>query len=259
MIILETTTNIEKICETFTHEDVEYVLSKDKTYSLYTLMINEGINKHLVVYESDNNHIIVDFNGDAQSMYMFENTKTVIGSQIELMLLSFNNNEPIIAKVDTGASYCSLHATDINIAPSAYKGVEQVSFNYRGQTYRMPLVNKQSVQNSDGGVSYRPVVKFNINMNGKTYEDVLFNLNDRSDMSHDILLGQNLLQQSRVLVDPTMFMEAEFELATALKLINENSNVDTDNHPLIDAFYKMRNMTLQDLLLANQSASINQT
>lgn len=259
MIILETTTNVGKLCESFTHEAKEYVLSKDKTYSLYSLMIQESINKHLAVYESDSNHIIVDYSSDVPSMYMFENTKTVIGSQIELMLLGFNNNEPIIAKVDTGASYCSLHATDINIAPSAYKGVEQVSFNYRGQTYRMPLVNKQSVQNSDGGVSYRPVVKFNINMNGKTYEDVLFNLNDRSDMSHDILLGQNLLQQSRVLVDPTMFMEAEFELATALKLISETSKDETDKRPLIDAFYKMRNMSLQDILLANQSAIINQS
>lgn len=250
MLILETQ-QINTLTDTFVLEGITYTLSKDKTYDLYTHMINSKVARHLAVYESDNNHAIVDFIGDTQSVYVFENTKTVIGSQIELILLGFNNNEGIIAKVDTGASFCSLHATDVNISPSAYKDTEQVTFKYREQTYRMPLVNKQSVQNSDGGVTYRPVVKFNVSMNDKTFEDVLFNLNDRSDMSHDILLGQNLLKQSRVLVDPTMFME-EFKLSDALKQITETV-LPSSFPPEVKTF---GNMTLREIL--NQLAVFNQ-
>lgn len=181
-----------------------------------------------------------------QRHYMlFENIKTIIGSQIDLILMGFNNNKAIVAKVDTGASFCSLHAEDVEISASPIGEGESVTFKYKDTTYRMPLVNKQSVQNSDGGVSYRPVVKFNIVMNNKTYEDVLFNLNDRTDMTHDILLGQNLLKQSRVLVDPTLYMESICENVTLQETNEYRLEDEVKTNP---DFEKFKHLTLQDVL-----------
>lgn len=196
---------------------------------------------------TNHDNLIIETSIRNERHYMlFENIKTIIGSQIDLILMGFNNNKAIVAKVDTGASFCSLHAEDIEIAASPVGDGESVTFKYKDTTYRMPLVNKQSVQNSDGGVTYRPVVKFNIVMNNKTYEDVLFNLNDRTDMTHDILLGQNLLKQSRVLVDPTLYMESICENVVAQD-INEN----TIKEEIVESrteFDKFKHLTLQDVL-----------
>lgn len=219
----------------------DYVLNHSNSTKLFEMCIEKDIGFSVLLYESDNNTIMKIKRGDDTKFLLLENVKKVIGSQIELILLGFNNNQGIMAKVDTGASFCSLHATDISTAPSNYDENEMVTFSYNNQSYRMPVVNKQSVQNSDGGITYRPVVKFNVSMANKTYEDVLFNLNDRSDMTHEILLGQNLLKQSRVLVDPTLYMEHVMWSST--DVIEESKSVESQHD-----FEKFKNLTLQEVI-----------
>lgn len=219
----------------------EYTLNYQNSTKLFEMCIDKDVGYGILLYECEDHTILKLKKGNESKYILLENVKKVIGSQIELILLGFNNNQGIMAKVDTGASFCSLHATDISTAPSNYEDGEMVTFTYNKQSYRMPVINKQSVQNSDGGITYRPVVKFNISMSNKTYEDVLFNLNDRSDMTHEILLGQNLLKQSRVLVDPTLYMEhIEWENTD---IIEESTNSDKHHD-----FEKFKNLTLQEVL-----------
>ncbi len=101
-------------------------------------------------------------------------------------------------KIDTGADVCCLHATNINM-----KG-DQVSFTssvLSDNTITMPLASQQSVKTADGGESSRPVVKFDITINGNTLDGVMFNLNDRSDMEDKILIGMNALEKGNFVVD----------------------------------------------------------
>ena len=95
-------------------------------------------------FTSENNLIIETMLKGNPVVTLFENTKTIIGSQIDLILLGFNNNQPIVAKVDTGASYCSIHAEDINIATSAMGEGESVTFTYKDtKIVCLLLINNQ--------------------------------------------------------------------------------------------------------------------
>ncbi|MCB1711364.1 MAG: ATP-dependent zinc protease [Candidatus Riesia sp.] len=226
-----------------TFQDNEYNLNHQNSTKLFEMSIDKDLGYGILIYESEKDTILKVKKGTESKFILLENVKKVIGSQIELILLGFNNNQGIMAKVDTGASFCSLHATDISTAPSNFDDGEMVTFTYNNQSYRMPVVNKQSVQNSDGGITYRPVVKFNVSMANKTYEDVLFNLNDRTDMTHEILLGQNLLKQSRVLVDPTLYME-HIEWPDSQTIIEETTKKQSDTHD----FDKFKDVTLQEML-----------
>lgn len=127
-----------------------------------------------------------------------------IGTHIEVILRSFNDEQPIRGKVDTGATINSLHAENINIRKDPFDPeTEVVDFEFNGKKYSMTLVDYQAVQSADGGVVYRPVVKFNVLYDGNLYEDVLFNLNDRSDMEDKLLIGMNLLKEIGYKIDPT--------------------------------------------------------
>ena len=186
-------------------ENTEYTFDIDEVSRAIekALLSNQGT---ATITLPDNSNVLLNLSIEQVSNHVVqENIKTVVGNQIPIILLGFNSDREIVGKVDTGASFCSLHATNIEIKPTQYaeKG-DLVLFDYNDTRYRMPLVNKQAVSSSDGGTQYRPVVKFNVVMNQKTYTDILFNLNDRAEMEHDILLGENFLEASRVLVDPTL-------------------------------------------------------
>lgn len=95
-------------------------------------------------------------------------------------------NEPFKAKVDTGAQCCSLGATDIKCDG------ELVEFTIDGRRYRTSCVGMQNIQTSEG-TEERPVIEVNCKIKGSTLRKVQFNLNDRSDLQDQILLGMNLL------------------------------------------------------------------
>lgn len=229
---------------TLTYMSESFTINKANTTMLFEQLLDKDVGYFVQCFESENDTILKIKCGDVNTFFLVENVKKVIGSQIELILLGFNNNQGIMAKVDTGASFCSLHAKDIKTQPATYNNKnEQVTFSYNRQEYRMPIINKQSVQNSDGGITYRPVVKFNVSMSNSTFEEVLFNLNDREDMTHDILLGQNLLKQSRVLVDPTLYMEG-LVLTLSVPLQEAKTPVEKEGHD----FDKFKNLTLQEML-----------
>lgn len=129
----------------------------------------------------------------------------VMGAHIDIKLLSFNGEQPIKAKVDTGATVCSIHGGKIAIRNDPYYPENQVvDFVFNEKKYTMGLVQTQSVQTADGGVENRPVVQFSVRYKDRTIENVLFNINDRSGMDSLVLVGLNLLKELDIKIDPTM-------------------------------------------------------
>ncbi len=123
----------------------------------------------------------------------------IISDECEAVLVGFNDNTPIEAKVDTGAAQCSLHGEDVKWS----KDNDQVQFTFNGKRYRMNLAGEQKISSSDGGTGIRPVVTFKVKVHGKLFDGIAFNINDRSNMPHPILIGQNLLEHGNFLIDPS--------------------------------------------------------
>lgn len=129
----------------------------------------------------------------------------VIDDKCDVVLIGFNDNNPIEARVDTGAAQCSLHGEAIKWSTDN----DLVQFTFNGKRYRMNLVGEQKISSSDGGTSERPVVSFKVKLNGKLFENIQFNINDRQHMPHEILIGQNLLQHGNFLINPTGAKQTE--------------------------------------------------
>lgn len=126
-----------------------------------------------------------------------------IGPVVEASVGGLADNQPLECKVDTGASYCSLDAQDVHISQDSFdQEHELVFFTFRGVKYRAMIDQYQVVKTADG-TSTRPAVVFNVTCNGTLVENVLFNLDDRSDMDYDVLLGLNFLDRSNFLIDPS--------------------------------------------------------
>ena len=167
-----------------------------------------------------------------------------IGSKIDVVLVSFNGNKPITGKVDTGASVCSLHADSINIRKDPLNPEQQVvDFTYDGSKFTTGMEQQQSVQSADGGVEYRPLVKFAVKYDGKTIPDVLFNLNDRSQMEDKLLIGMNLLTEIGYKIDPTSesVVESEEDLVDKLiKLAKQVQAIEMFKNSAVDGKEKLQ-------------------
>lgn len=129
----------------------------------------------------------------------------LIGDIVEVKFTSFPNSKPIQAKVDTGATICSLDAEEWHIV-----GENRVQFKSRAisdGTLTMPLKTQHAVKSADGGTHYRPVVELSIEVNGKLLENQLFNLNDRHNMDQPVLIGQNVLKAGKFFINPVREQE----------------------------------------------------
>lgn len=125
----------------------------------------------------------------------------IIGDTVDVKVTSMPQSSPIRAKVDTGATISSLHADRYKADGGSVQFVcPQLSSN----VITVPLTDQQSVKSADGGTEYRPVIELNIKINDKQLTDCQFNLNDRGSMEHPMLIGQNVLEKGKFLIDPTM-------------------------------------------------------
>ena len=93
-------------------------------------------------------------------------------------------DEPFTAKVDTGAQCCSLGATDIK------HDDEVVEFTLNHRRYRTPCTGIVNIQTAEGS-EQRPTIEVSCKVKGTVLRK--FNLNDRSNMPDQILIGMNLL------------------------------------------------------------------
>jgi len=124
-----------------------------------------------------------------------------IGSVVKVKVMNLPSSSELKGKVDTGATISSLHAERYKIDGDKIHFVcKELSPN----VITMPLSDRQSVKSADGGVEYRPVVLLNIKVNDQPMQDIQFNLNDRGQMQYPMLVGQNILEKGKYLIDPSM-------------------------------------------------------
>jgi ribosomal protein S6--L-glutamate ligase len=120
------------------------------------------------------------------------------------------------AKVDTGNSgYNSIHATDIEINDKN----KTVTFKFNGEEkMTKPIASKIKLRTGSTKESdVRPTVLFDVEFNGKKYENVKFSLADRSHMRYKVLLGIRFLAQAGVQVDPR-------EMTATVPVVKEDVN-----------------------------------
>lgn len=125
----------------------------------------------------------------------------VIGDSVELSFPLFPSAKHVRGKVDTGADISSLHVTQWKITGEKITFVSPLLSN---NNITMLLKDKQAVKSADGGIEYRPVIELDVVVNGKHISKAVFNLNDRSHMEFPILVGQNILEKGKFLVNPSI-------------------------------------------------------
>lgn len=101
------------------------------------------------------------------------------------------------AKMDTGANYCALHATDIHVEDG------YVLFRFEGAgLLRARLVARKTITSSNGEATRRPLIRTRIKIGRKLINSEI-TLIDRSKMKDKMLLGRKLLGR-RFVIDPTL-------------------------------------------------------
>ena len=143
-----------------------------------------------------------------------------IGDVVRLKITNLPAGKELRGKVDTGATVSSLHAEKWSIDGDNVKFIcPELSPN----VISLPLVDQQAVKSSDGGTEYRPVIELNVKINDKVLQGVQFNLNDRGQMEYPVLVGQNILEKGKYLIDPTMNEDLEQP-----EIIEEGDDIDWD-------------------------------
>lgn len=127
-----------------------------------------------------------------------EDKKTpVVGSVHSFLIKRFNDNKPVQARVDTGAAWSSIAGSDISVDNN------MVSFTFGDTKYRCHVARMATIKSANGNEE-RPIVKFDIEIDGIELSNVDFSINDRDGMKYDALLGRNTLSAAGVLINPAM-------------------------------------------------------
>lgn len=140
--------------------------------------------------------------------------RPVIGSDIKISFPQLNIKD-IESKVDTGAGQCCLHAEDIKSTG------DSIAFTFEGKKITMNQSDSVEIQTADNGGITRPVIKLNVECEHGVIKDVEFNLNDRSDMPHKVLLGLNFIEGGKFLIDPLQENTEDLELTIDVAWLNE--------------------------------------
>ena len=113
--------------------------------------------------------------------------KIILGLNERIKIKSpINNDEEIIARIDTGATNSSI---DINLAGKLNLG---------------PIIKTLMIK-STHGKKLRPVIELEIKMADKTMK-AEFTLADRGHMKFPVLIGQNILKEGFI-IDPSFMRE----------------------------------------------------
>lgn len=121
----------------------------------------------------------------------------VVGSLTKVIIKHFNNEEPIEARVDTGANLSSIHGTDIKTTDST------IQFTFGKTRYKFHLVRDAKIkQSSISDAEERPVIRVDMVIDGITLRNVELSVTDREHMEYNILLGRKTLSAGGFLVNP---------------------------------------------------------
>lgn len=114
----------------------------------------------------------------------------------------------IIAKIDTGANYCTLHCHHIDIQER--EGKQTLCFTlldpshprYKDKTIRFPQFIEKSIKNSFGDTEKRFLIKTSIRILGRRISTWV-SLTDRGNMRYPMLLGRKILR-NKFIVDVSL-------------------------------------------------------
>jgi len=110
-------------------------------------------------------------------------------SEVEQVIIHQIIEEPVEARVDTGAKTSSLHVDKLEFDDDWAK------FTRKDSTFKVPVARIIKVKNVHGGDnSRRPVVKLDVTINDKRYNRVEFSLNNREQMKYQVIVGRNLIE-----------------------------------------------------------------
>jgi len=112
------------------------------------------------------------------------NMRTI--GRLELASIPSLNIIDTIAKIDTGAYGCSIHADTIIISGA------NVIFTIDGNSFTLPTVREKPVKNSNG-VEHRIFVELEITIANITRK-TLFSLSNRKHLRWNILIGRKFLK-----------------------------------------------------------------
>lgn len=115
-----------------------------------------------------------------------------VGEVEHVIIKRFNNEQPIEAKVDTGADSCSIHGDNIQFADDE----KTVKFEFNDVIYRVPVEKIVRIVKADHEKIRRAVIKMNIIFKDKEYNGVEITIADRGNLEYDFLIGKNLLADS---------------------------------------------------------------
>lgn len=145
--------------------------------------------------------------------------KITLGLTCDVSFPSFKN-AIVEAKVDTGATTSSLHATDINVM----SGIVTFKSPHLSDNFiRMPVAGTQEVHTADAGGNERIVIKLDVEICGQLLKGVAFNINDRSNMDTEVLLGENILSLGMFTIDPTKDDTTSCDDPPSIEHINEQT------------------------------------
>jgi hypothetical protein len=103
----------------------------------------------------------------------------------------------VTAKIDSGnEAYNVLHGTDIQMNDSS---VSFVSVN--GKRLIKPFEDTITIHIGSGVKEDRPLVKFNIKLQDKEYNDIPFSIADRSENEEPVLVGEPFIKMINALID----------------------------------------------------------
>jgi len=114
----------------------------------------------------------------------------------------------IVAKIDTGANYCTLHCHHITV--KLKNGKQILCFNlldpahpkYMEKTIRFPEFIEKSIKNSFGDTEKRFLIKTSVRIHGRRI-NTWISLTDRGNMKYPMLLGRKLLR-NKFIVDVSL-------------------------------------------------------
>lgn len=130
------------------------------------------------------------------------NSKKIIGrlERVSFPDLTEDENESIIAKIDTGADNGALHVESLKLA--TIEGKEFLEFqpvNTQHKIVRTNAFSKVKVKSSNGELQDRFRISTVIVVRGERYP-IEITLTDRSEMTYETIIGRHFLKD-RFLVD----------------------------------------------------------
>ena len=102
-------------------------------------------------------------------------------------------DEPLLAKMDTGAWSNTLHASDIEVVESDIETRVRFRLSKDGDWVERPLDDWRRVRDTGGHDTMRPVIRTTLEIAGMDY-DIELCLKDRSLMRHRFILGRKFLR-----------------------------------------------------------------